>query len=254
MKVCPLEVIKCYHHNVGCKHTFPRNNQEQHNKDMMEEHLMLTCQALGNVENTYQVKIDDIKKNAEERCKQLQMQLSNVTKQLEMLCAIWSIKINSTAAMSSRNQVAPVVFKIPDFANKKSNKLQWRSPQFYSHSGGYTMVLVVYAGGDSTGASNHISAYLHLVKGENDDKLTWPLKGKFIIKLLNQIDDKEHHPATLNYGLLTSLEKAKRIMQPNRLSTGLGQAEFINHVKVYKSTSSCQYYKDDCVFFEVRKY
>ena len=185
MKVCLLEVLKCDHHNVGCKHTFTRNNQEQHNEEMMEEHLMLTCETLGNAENNYQAKIANIKKNAEERCKQLQIQLSNVTKQLEMLCTIWSIKINSMAAMSSSNQFAPVIFKVSDFANKKSNQQQWRSPQFYSHNGGYSMVLVVHACGNSASASNHISAYLHLAKGANEDKLTWPLKGRFIVKLLN---------------------------------------------------------------------
>ncbi|XP_065894686.1 TNF receptor-associated factor 4-like [Dysidea avara] len=254
MKVCPLEIIICEHHNVGCKHTFPRQNQEQHNKEMMEEHLLLTCETLGNAEDEYQAKIASVKKNAEERCKKLQMQLSNVTRQLEMLCSIWSIKINSMAVMSCSDQVAPVTFKISDFANKKSSKQRWRSPQFYSHNGGYTMVLTVNPAGDSLVLSSHISAYLHVVKGANDDKLVWPLKGRFIVKLLNQIEDKEHHPITFTYDVKTSSDKAKRVIQPGILSTGLGQTEFISHVNFHKSTTSCQYYKDDCVYFEVRKY
>ena len=252
VRVCPLELVICEHHNVGCNHTFPRNRQEQHNKEMLEEHLMLTCETLGDTESEYQAKISVVKRNAEERCNRLQMQLSNVTKQLEMLCNIWNIKIQSMAAMSSTNLVAPVVFKISDFANKRSKKERWCSPHFCSHQGGYTMMLMVHTGGDGLSYSGYISAYLHLVKGANDDKLLWPFKGTFAVKLLNQINDKEHHAVTSSYDTRTPVEKA-RITRTCTVSSGMGKADYISNLAFNKTTPTCQYYKDNCVFFEVRK-
>ena len=32
-----------------------------------------------------------------------------------------------------------------------------------------------------------------LMKGENDDHLTWPFTGTVLIELLNQLEDKNHH-------------------------------------------------------------
>ena len=37
------------------------------------------------------------------------------------------------------------------------------------------------------------------MNGPHDDELTWPLKGEFEIKLLNQIRNSEHYSMTLNY-------------------------------------------------------
>ena len=38
-----------------------------------------------------------------------------------------------------------------------------------------------------------MSVFLFLEKGQYDDELSWPMSGKFEVKLLNQIGDTEHH-------------------------------------------------------------
>ena len=43
---CPLEVIQCEYHNVGCEVRMARKNQDKHKKENMEEHLMETQQQL----------------------------------------------------------------------------------------------------------------------------------------------------------------------------------------------------------------
>ena len=51
----------------------------------------------------------------------------------------------------------------------------------------------VDAAGHGKGKDTHLSVYLYLMEGPHDDELTWPLRGKFEIKLLNQISDTLHY-------------------------------------------------------------
>ena len=70
-----------------------------------------------------------------------------------------------------KNRTPPVTFKMSHFAEKKENDSEWVSPAFYSHTGGYKMCLRVNPNGFSANA--HLSAFIALSYGENDDELTW---------------------------------------------------------------------------------
>ena len=61
------------------------------------------------------------------------------------------------------------------------------------------MGLVIHPLGIEEGKDTHLSLFLYLMKGPHDDELTWPLRGKFEVKLLNQISDCEHHTDIINY-------------------------------------------------------
>ena len=39
---CPLEMIQCQYHHVGCEARMVRRDQKKHNKEKVEEHLMMT--------------------------------------------------------------------------------------------------------------------------------------------------------------------------------------------------------------------
>ena len=43
---CPLEVIECQYYNMGCHVTMSRKDQHMHEKEKMEEHLLLTKSEL----------------------------------------------------------------------------------------------------------------------------------------------------------------------------------------------------------------
>ena len=46
-KECPLEVIQCEYYNVGCKRVrLARKDMEEHKKQKMEEHFMMTKSEL----------------------------------------------------------------------------------------------------------------------------------------------------------------------------------------------------------------
>ena len=77
--------------------------------------------------------------------------------------------------------------------------------------------------------------FLYLMRGSHDDELTWPLRGKFKTKLLNQISDSEHHSVTV---------------------TCDGRCDIYNwiYVGLYKVTLGCQYLEDGCLFIQVAKF
>lgn len=81
----------------------------------------------------------------------------------------------------------PIVFTIDNFATRKQNDEIWVSPPFYTHVAGYKMRMEVYPNGDGGGKGTHVSVFLFMMQGENDNYLPWPFPGAIItILFLNQ--------------------------------------------------------------------
>ena len=72
-------------------------------------------------------------------------------------------------------------FKLTDFTSKKAGNVRYKSPAFFSHLNGYTMCLLVKPNGDRAGRNTHISVYISLMQGPNDDNLEWPFRGVLFI-------------------------------------------------------------------------
>ena len=98
------------------------------------------------------------------------------------------------------------------------------------------MCLYIDAAGDGKGT--YLSLYLYLMKGSHDNELTWPLRGKFEIKLLNQISDSEHHSNSI-------------VVTDDDCSNRVTESEFISNNNLHKITPTCQFLKDDRLFFQV---
>ena len=152
--------------------------------------------------------------------------------------------------VKSDDQVCPVILCIADIHEEKSILCSYSA--FYSHDKGYKMCLRVYPAGNGSGKDTHLSAYLYLMKGPHDDELTWSLRGKFEVKLLNQISDCEHHSWTMNYDDSTTDVPAGRITGGD-IGRGWGRPQFISNEDLHKVTLTCQYLKDNCIFFQVSK-
>ena len=232
-KECPLEMIQCEYHSVGCKRVkLARKDQEKHDNENVKEHLMMTKNKLANTS----------------------VQLDTALKQinsLEVLVNTHLYPIQLDNMVRTFKHVCPVTIKMTEYKEKKENAIQWYSDPFYTHKKGYKMYLRVDAAGYDNGKGTHLSVFLYLMKGPHDDELTWPLKGVvFEIKLLNQISDSEHHSITLPYdntpygvGIITDSAKDR----------GWGQRQYISNKSLNKTTPTCQYLKDDYLFFQVTK-
>ena len=211
---CPHETISCPYKDVGCTYTLPRHTMADHKATSCGHHLDLSMVQL---------------KKQDEEIRQLKKQ--GEKKITEMNCK-------------------PLVIKMSQFSPLKVNNNVWYSPGFYTHAFGYKMCLLVYANGNGAGKGTHVSVFLHLMKGENDDALTWPIKYKCTVTLLNQLKHEGHHTGAFS---LTKDEKGDSRVLSAEEAAGWGFAQFIAHPKLnLQVEKQCQYLKDDSLYFRVQ--
>ena len=265
-KNCPNEEILCEYHKVGCEKRMIRKNQEKHKSEKMEEHLMMTQKKL----NDTSVQLADTNTQLASALNQI----SNLTILVHSLLnsqikgrdpdavsvsmisvAKWSVQLDTMAAMSKLvvDQEHPVTMKITNFKKMNTNKISWHSNPFYTHNKGYKMCLKIHAAGYGDGEGTHLSAFLFLMKGPHDDELTWPMREKFEIRLMNQIIDSKHHIMLLPYDDETPDDCANPVTGQEIATRGSGSHQFISNEEFYKITQACQFLKNDSVFFQVLK-
>lgn len=61
------------------------------------------------------------------------------------------------------------------------------SPGFYTSPQGYKICIRVNLDGVENFQGTHLSLFVHLMKGENDDLLTWPFAGVITLTVINQV-------------------------------------------------------------------
>ena len=248
-KECPFEMVQCEYHNVGCGEVIVRKKRKKHEEEKMEEHLLMTKVKLAKTEEKLMI--------TESRLGRLEVmihRLINTTGHSNMLIDSTERSVHlTTMATSGEAVICPVVMKMSQFAEFKENGVNWTSDPFYSHNRGYKMCLRVAAAGDYDGKGTHLSVFLFLMKGPHDEELTWPLRGNFEFKLLNQISDCEHHSKTMKYDDDDDEDITRRVTDRDIATTGLGYDQYISNENLQKVTPTCHYIKDDCVFFQICK-
>ena len=148
------------------------------------------------------------------------------------------------------------IVKLEGFEEKKRNNEQWFSNPVYSHFGGYKICLKVDPNGNKSVKGTHISVFIFLMKGDNDDNLKFPFKVRIVVSLLNQLEDQNHHTREPWSPEDDVPEAASgRVITGERSSSGFGYEVFIPHEDLnYNSDENCQYLKNDCLFFRVDKF
>ena len=129
----------------------------------------------------------------------------------------------------------------------------WFSDPVYSYFGGYKMRLNVVANGYGEGEGTHVSVYIYLLQGENDDNLAWPFRGTIKVSLLNQLEDRQHLTMKLwSPDSDTSEDASGRLIGRKRAGTGIGQPYFISHQDLgCHGDKNQQFLRDDTLFFRV---
>ena len=227
---CPLEMVKCEYYSVGCETRLLRMQKQIHEKRNYQEHLTLTKEKLDSTED----------------------KLVNALQQIDALkVLVHQNKLITMAALfESGDQVCPVVFKLPEYSKKVEKDVECYTTSFYTHSEGYRMCLSICPGGYYDGKGSHLSMFLYVMKGIYDDQLTWPLKGTFDIKLLNQLGENEHLSATITFDNHTK-KQGSRVLLENVAATGWGCHRLISNDDLCENTPTCQFLKNDCVYLEL---
>ena len=118
------------------------------------------------------------------------------------------------------------------------------------------MCLRVNAKGIDTGISvaglfsaTHVSVYVHLLKGEHDEKLKWPFQGNITVELVNQKRDLQH----VEYDIYFGGGSGARVFKAQFPMTGPGIGKFISHTALETTTGTTQYLHNDSLRWRVTK-
>ena len=220
---CPKLKIPCP--NVGCDDSVPRCELSDHQTKCLFEKVPCRYAGIGCEEKPLR---KDLKQHENDYMLHLQRGLETVKKEKQEM-----------------------IFKIPKFNLHKTCKYGWLSPPFYIHPGSYKMCIHVYADGNGRGEGTHISVFSKLMRGKNDDNLSWPFRGKVTFTLLNQLEDENHFTYTLVYPEDKDDEGNRRVVDSD-MGPGYGMPRFISHDQLgYDAEQNCQYLKDDCLYFRI---
>ena len=119
------------------------------------------------------------------------------------------------------------------------------------------MCLRVYANGHKIGAGTHVSVYVYLMRGEHDDKLTWPFRGDITIQLVNQNRDQDHVKKIVEFadenGAAGDETSGRVTLGRERAKHSWGYHTLISHAKLESTAGTQQYLKNGCMKFRVTK-
>ena len=143
----------------------------------------------------------------------------------------------------------PVEVLMTSFASHHKSNDHWYSPSFYSRlEEGYKLCLRVRANGESEGSGTHLSIHIHLMRGDHDDTLKWPVRGKVKLELLNRKQDENHFASEIEFNDDSNPETTGRVINGIQISSGTaafvgqGGATFIPQDLLFQD-----YVKDDSI-------
>ena len=149
---------------------------------------------------------------------------------------------SNVAALHYHIRLVPVSFTMFGFQQKKISNASWYSPSFYTHPRGYRMCLRVNANGNGVCKGSHVSLYVHLMRGEDDESLKWPFRGEITVQLISNVEDHNNHTAIVHFTECRDDVFCRQVVSGERSSTGRGFHDFLCHSNLLP-----HYLKDDCL-------
>ena len=285
-KICPLAIVQCDYHAMGCECTIVRRDMEVHSKENVHEHLQLAKKFLDkfictfvNYSNYYDA-TEKVVRDLERKVQQITLknvmadeQINQLEKELQSLKqkgglqshdvrswipVSWEEDNNVQAVTAGENDsipVLPVYVKMSGFDKHRRSRARWYSDPFFSHDRGYKMCLHVKASGLGSSVRDvFVSVLLHLMKGSHDDKLPWPITKTFHINLLNQISNANHWVRSACFAIASNKCITARVTGDHDTSVyGRGYFDYIPIKKISKIKPTCQYVKNDSIIFVIEE-
>ena len=219
-KVCPNVVLECV--NTGCSQEVKRCEMPSHLEVCPKQVIECPFKAMG---CSFTSKREDLVGHVEKEV------TSHVQLVAQRVC-------HPTLPPDS-------VLKFTNVTLDTTPATVISSDGFYSGRGGYKLRLDVCPNEPS-----HVAVFLNLMPGPNDDTLQFPMRGKFTITLLNQIEDRNHHERVLRFDERTD-DRFNRKYKEDR--SGYGSPQFIRHSSLpFNPATNTQYLKDSTLYFRVK--
>ncbi len=238
---CPLTIIKCDFHHVGCAVKLPRQDMPEHLRENLLTHISLLAASHAKQQSkTTQQREEITKQQADiasliEENKQLRMKHTELAPLQQML------------TVNSEPLGAPIL-TMTDFQQRKRDDDEWFSPPVYNHYQGYRICLGVYANGKNTGKGTHVTVGVCLMRGEFDNSLKWPFRGVISFQLLDQVNGKDHKTDTINYSDKASDKHCNRVTKGEISPSAVVSTKFIAHTELEP-----KYLRNDTLLFQIHK-
>ena len=186
---CPLTVVECDFHYAGCEVKLPRRNMPDHLKDGLVAHFSLLAVS---------------HKQQQELLKQQQQLLKRQEEEIKTLTEEMNELKLQTKQLRLHTQIFPVNFVVENpYSYMLVTVNPWSSTSFYSHSKGYKLSLALYR---AKKLSPRFIIQCHLMPGEFDGLLKWPLKAVMKFKLLHQQAEGDDYELSIELNHLERLE------------------------------------------------
>ena len=140
-----------------------------------------------------------------------------------------------------------------NFLKYKSNDESWYSPHFYTAPNGYKAQLRIDANGFFSAKDTHVSAFVYLMKGHNDNQLKWPFEGYINVQLINSVEDTRHVEKIFSHNMAPSY-CLDQVSTGEKAIGGMSCRMFIRHSDLsYNPEKGTQYLRDDMLQFKITK-
>ena len=238
LQECPEQEIKCSYSDLGCKSIFKRRTSENYYESSKDAHIHLLKSRVSLLTQAFV-----------EMRRQGPSNVASASSRIDPLSLANRSWLENTKLFPSM----PWIIRMDEFSKKKAQHgVRWTSDPFFTSPTGFKLCLLVYADEDRQGSKDQVSVYTTLLRGPNDDILSWPFDKNIKITLLNQLKDRYHHSVVTNFKLAT-LESTQLKQGSGSAAKGWGHPKFIPHCNLSKSLfRNCQYLKDDCLFFKIK--
>ena len=233
---CPLTTISCDF--VGCPVKLPRKDMSEHLRENLLTHISLLAASHTKQQATIAELVDENEmlksknENLEHNYHSEITILKDKIKKLENMVSSHTQEQaegaqhpppqetppphTSTRTPPPQRQAPPPQRQIPPphtlipvgpptlvMSHIEQHKVEgdhWYSTPVYTHSPGYKICLKVeiLPWGRSESVHN-VQVSIHFMRGEFDDRLTWPFKGDICIQLVDQVKGQSHKKETVKY-------------------------------------------------------
>ena len=236
---CAEELVSCKYASIECDERIKRKDLQTHLRNKKDYHLEKSMDMVVQLRMGLSAVSATVRMMATGRAE------GEMNHLLAPFCP-WLLNMPTTYPLP------PWVIKMEGFQKKKEKNVQWFSDPVYSHFGGYKMCLRVFSNGHKEGKGTHVSAFICLMRGDNDDILKWPFKGTIKVSLLNQLEDGQHRTKELWSCRDNVPEDTKGRVTEGERAVGWGMPKFFPQEDlIYSSHENCQYLKDNTLFFRV---
>ena len=223
---CPHKAIQCKFADVGCPAILKLADLQEHEENDLL-HLQLTKENV--------LELTKILKERETRFRVFIEQRNKVLADLHY------------SMLTCVRYKGPATLKFREFDMHKLQDKFFASSKFYLKTG-YRFQLGIYANGRNQGANTHVSVYLAIREGQDDEYLTWPFQGSVKVELLNQLQDRNHFSDNIRF---PNIDYVSGKMVEGKTTTGWGKEQFVSNRELANISSKRQYLRSDTLYFRI---